>query len=70
MAILVISTRQGATHEAEVRDTREADHEVERFRRAYLANHPHDAIADISVVSHGNIIARYKNGGVEEFYDE
>ena len=69
MAILVITTRQGTTHEAEVRDTNEANLEIGRFERAYLANHQNDSISDISVVSRGNIIARYRNGGVEDFYD-
>ena len=69
MAVLVITTRQGSTHEANVRDTREANQEISRFERSYLANHPNDAISDISVVSRGSVIARYRNGGVEDFYD-
>ena len=67
MATLVISTRRGQTYEATVRDTREANSEITRFRRNYLANHPNDEISDISVVSRGSIIACYRNGGVEDF---
>ncbi len=67
MPVLVISTRQGMTHEAEVRDYRDANHEINRFRREYLLNHPGDLIVDISVVAGGNVIARYRNGEIEEF---
>lgn len=67
MPILVISTWQGATHEAEVRDFHDANREIDRFNRQYLANHPNDRIVDASVVAHGNIIARYNNGRLEDF---
>ena len=67
MPVLVISTRQGATHEVEVRDFYDANREIDRFNRQYLANHPNDTIVDMSVVSNGNIIARYFNGRLEDF---
>lgn len=67
MPVLIISTRQGATHEVEVRNFHDANREIDRFNRQYLANHPNDAIVDMSVVSHGNIIARYFNGRLEDF---
>ena len=68
MARLVISTKYGMTHEAEVRDVREARHEVERFRRTYLSNHQRDAIADMCVVDRfGNIVSRMRNGDLEDF---
>ena len=67
MPVLVISTRQGATHEVEVRDFHDAEREMNRFNREYLANHPNDRIIDASVVAHGNVIARYHNGRLEDF---
>lgn len=67
MAVLVISTYHGATHEAEVRDFHDAEREIDRFNRQYLANHPNDRIVDASVVVCGNIIARYNNGKLEDF---
>lgn len=67
MPVLVVSTNQGATHEVEVRDFHDAECEMNRFGREYLVNHPNDRIIDASVVSHGNIIARYYNGRLEVF---
>ena len=64
---MIISTRQGNTYEAEVCDYRDANREIDHFRREYLLDNPGDIIIDISVVDHGNVIARYRNGGVEEF---
>ena len=67
MATLVISTNQGINHEAEVRDYREANHEMARFNRLYLANHPNDTIINAVVIARGNIISRYHNGSFEAF---
>lgn len=67
MAILVISTNQGINHEAEVRDYREANHEMARFNRLYLADHPNDTIINAVVIARGSIISRYRNGSFEAF---
>jgi hypothetical protein len=68
MVRLVISTKYGMTHEAEVRDVREARHEIERFNRTYLSNHPRDVIADMCVVDRfGNIVSRMRGGDLEDF---
>ncbi len=68
MARLIITTRNGVTSESEVRDYREAESEIARFERVYLAQHPRDAISDISVIDHtGSLIARSHNGRLEMF---
>ncbi len=67
MPVLVISTRQGMTYEAEVRDFHDANREIDHFGREYLSNHPNDKIVDASVVAGGSIIARYFNGRLEDF---
>jgi hypothetical protein len=67
MVVLVITTNQGKRYEAEVRDHRDANLELVRFSRQYLANHPSDRIVDASVISRGSIIARYHNGRLEDF---
>lgn len=67
MAILVISTWQGATHEVEVRDIHDAEREMARFSREYMANHPNDRIVDASVVSRGGIVSRWRDGRLEDF---
>lgn len=67
MPVLIISTRQGATHEAEVRDIHDAEREIARFERTYLVNHPNDRIIDASVETHLGIIARWRNGRLEDF---
>ena len=67
MPVLVITTRQGATHEAEVRDFHDANREMNRFCREYLINHPNDKIIDASVVAGGSLLARYRNGRLEDF---
>ena len=67
MPVLVISTRRGGRHEAEVRNIHDAEREINLFCRVYLPNHPGDSIIDASVVSRGCVIARYRNGRIEDF---
>ena len=67
MAVLVISTSMGTTHEAEVRDVHDAEQEIRRFERVYLASHPNDKIIDASVVGRGGVIARWRGGRLEDF---
>ena len=67
MPVLVITTRQGMRYEAEVRDFHDANHEINHFEREYLLNHPSDRITDASIIDHGNIISRFRNGAIEDF---
>ena len=67
MAVLVISTHRGKRYEAEVRDYRDAEREISRFQRLYIANHPNDKIVDASIISRGGVIARCRNGRLEAF---
>ena len=67
MARLIISTRQGVTYEAEVRDFHDAEREMRYFERQYLSNHFNDSIVDASVIAGGSIISRFRGGSFEPF---
>lgn len=67
MARLIITTRQGITYEAEVRDFHDADREMRYFEREYLANHFGDQIVDASVIAGGSVISRFHGGRSEDF---
>lgn len=67
MAVLVICTNRGVRCEAEVRDARDAEREINYFQRKYLVNHPDDRIINASVILNGNVVARYHNGRLENF---
>ncbi len=67
MARLIISTRQGITYEAEVRDIHDAEREMRYFNGAYLSNHPNDVIVDASVIAGGSVISRLRGGSLEGF---
>ena len=67
MARLIISTRQGQTYEAEVRDIHDANRELGIFSREYLNRCPSDSIVDASVIEHGCIVSRFNGRNLEDF---
>ena len=65
---LVISTRNGNRHSVAVRDYREANAELARFKNDYFRSHPNDEIIDASVLnSVGDRVSRFFGGQLEVF---